>query len=102
MRHKDSLPYLRGVLEAEKAPIGAFITLQEPTKPMVEEAISAGSYKSPTHYKDQRFPRLQILTIQELLSGKKLQYPRLGIETFKKAERKRKAPTATQQTLLEE
>jgi len=93
---------LRGVLEAEKAPIGAFITLQEPTRPMIEEAISAGFYESPTYYKEQKFPRMQILTVGELLSGRQLQYPRLGIGTFKKAQRKGKTPIARQQTLLEE
>src|SRR5437870_458904 len=36
---------LKGVLEREKAPIGALITLREPTKPMLVEAASAGFYE---------------------------------------------------------
>jgi DNA modification methylase len=74
---------LRGVIEREKAAIGVFITLEEPTKPMETEAAAAGFYKSPwgTH------PRLQILTIAELLQGKKIDYPpahQVNV-TFKKA-----------------
>jgi hypothetical protein len=38
-----------------------------------------------------RYPRLQILTIAELLAGKKLEYPTHRVETFAKAERKTKS-----------
>jgi site-specific DNA-methyltransferase (adenine-specific) len=80
---------LKGVLEREKAAIGALITLREPTKPMLTEAAAAGFYES----KDLpgRYPRLQILTIAELLAGKKLEYPAQRVETFAKAERKTKS-----------
>lgn len=37
---------LKGVLEREKAALGALITLREPTKPMLTEAASAGFYES--------------------------------------------------------
>lgn len=78
---------LRGVMEREKARIGVVLTLEEPTRPMKTEAASAGFYKSPwgTH------PRLQILTIAELLHGKKLDYPpaqQVNV-TFKKAPKSR-------------
>ena len=79
---------LKGVLDREKAAIGAFITLEEPTAPMRTEAVSTGFYESE-YFKD-RHPRVQILTIGELLNGKELQYPRHRIETFKQAERKSK------------
>ena len=36
---------LKGVLEREKTPIGVFITLKDPTGPMLREAISAGVYE---------------------------------------------------------
>jgi DNA modification methylase len=80
---------LKGVLEREKAAIGALITLREPTRPMLTEAASAGFYEPrefPGHY-----PRLQILTIAELLAGKKLEYPAHRVETFARAERKTKS-----------
>ncbi len=79
---------LKGVLEREKAPIGVLITLREPTKPMLTEAAAGGFYESKDF--PGRYPRLQILTIAELLEGKKIQYPAHRVETFAKAERKTK------------
>jgi hypothetical protein len=56
-----------------------------------KEALSAGFYESALKFegtqKVERFPRIQILTIAELLAGKQLQYPRHRIETFKEAQR---------------
>lgn len=64
---------LRGVLEREKAEIGVFITLQDPSKPMRGEAAGAGFYHSPGW--DKNYPRLQILSIAELLNGQTIDYP---------------------------
>jgi hypothetical protein len=38
---------LRGVVEREGAGIGLFLTLAEPTKPMITEAAGAGQYELP-------------------------------------------------------
>jgi DNA modification methylase len=76
---------LRGVVEREDAQIGVLISLEEPTHPMRAEAASAGFYDSPgwgtTH------PRLQILTVAELLEGKNIDMPAIGQQraTFKQA-----------------
>lgn len=76
---------LRGVIEREnESPIGLFITLLEPTSEMKKEAITAGSYLSPLWQK--KYPRLQILTIQDLLNGAKPDIPP-DYKTFKQAER---------------
>ena len=84
---------LKGVLEREKAAIGALITLKPPTKAMKEEAAAADFYV-PEHFPEHRFPRIQILTIADLFAGKKLDYPQWAPpETFKKAARRRKGPT---------
>lgn len=75
---------LRGVLERERAEIGVLITLQEPTQPMRTESAGAGFYKSPW---GQQYPRLQMLTVAELLGGKHIDYPpptQTNV-TFKKA-----------------
>ena len=80
---------LKGVLEREKAAIGAFVTLKKPTRDMIKEAVPAGFYEA-IHYAGREYPRMQILTIEELLSGKKLLYPSLKEVTFKQAERKTK------------
>jgi site-specific DNA-methyltransferase (adenine-specific) len=77
--------------EREKAPIGILITLEEPTKPMLEEAATAGYYE-PEHFPGYQYPRIQILTIKELLDGKEAQYPRMAPPaTFKRAQRHRKS-----------
>ena len=49
-----------------QAEIGLVITLSAPTQPMVAEAAKAGFYTSAT---GKKYPRLQILTIEGLLSG---------------------------------
>jgi site-specific DNA-methyltransferase (adenine-specific) len=90
---------LKGVLQREDAAIGVYITLEEPTRPMRTEAASAGFYE-PEHFNGS-YPRVQILTITELLEGKTVQYPRLGpTATFKKAERKEKDHPSIQMFLL--
>jgi len=79
---------LKGVLEREKAQIGGFITLQEPTREMIKEAATAGFYECKVQNK--QYPKIQILTIEDLFNGKTLEYPRLRETTFKQAERKTK------------
>jgi len=79
---------LKGVLEREKAAVGALITLREPTKPMLTEAVAAGFYESKNF--PRQYPRLQILTVAELLAGRKIAFPEHRVETFAKAERKTK------------
>lgn len=56
---------LRGVIEREQAALGVFLTLEEPTRDMRAEAAAAGVYHSPGWA--QNYPRLQLLTIAELL-----------------------------------
>ncbi|MBA2684141.1 MAG: restriction endonuclease [Gemmatimonadaceae bacterium] len=74
---------LVGVLQREKAEIGVLISFEEPTKPMRTEAASAGLYDSPWG----RHPRMQLLTVGELLEGKGIDYPRTAgtNQTFKQA-----------------
>jgi DNA modification methylase len=67
---------LLGTLEQEKAEIGVLITMQDHTGPMREAAASAGFYKSPGWKKN--YPRLQILTVEELMGGKNVDMPPVG------------------------
>jgi DNA modification methylase len=63
---------LVGVLSREKAAIGVLISFQEPTKQMIREAASAGFYESPW----RKHPRIQLLTVREILEGGKgVDYP---------------------------
>lgn len=57
---------LKNSVEREKAQMGFFVTLVPPTQPMIKEAASAGFYQSPNH---GQFPKIQILTIDGLLTG---------------------------------
>jgi site-specific DNA-methyltransferase (adenine-specific) len=75
---------LRGVLDREEAQIGVLITLLSASKPMLKEAASASFYNSPA-FPDTAFPRIQILTIEDMLSGAGIQFPRMLQTTFKQA-----------------
>ncbi len=69
---------LRGVVERENAALGILITMQDPTRPMRQEAAEAGSYVDAW---GQRYPRLQLFTVDELLAGKKIEMPMFARNT---------------------
>lgn len=97
--NRSHIATLNSDREREKAPIAILITLEEPTRPMLEEAATAGYYE-PQHFPGYQYPRIQILTIKELLDGKEAQYPRMAPPaTFKRAQRRRK-PIENQQRLV--
>lgn len=74
------------VIDREKAAIGIFLTLEKPTKPMIEEAVGKGFYHSDGWNKD--YQRLQILTVEEVLAGKMPDLPP-NLQTFKQAGKSR-------------
>ncbi len=76
---------LKGVMTRELAEMGALITLENPSRPMIKEAISAGFYHSKMM--DKKYTKIQIITVEELLSGKSLDYPHIGNVSIKKASR---------------
>ncbi len=81
---------LRGVIEREKAEIGVLISMQPPTRPMLKEAAEAGFYQVPG-LRD-KYPRLQILSIAQLLEGERVEFPRFAADaTFKRAPKAQKA-----------
>jgi DNA modification methylase len=63
---------LRGVVDREKAELGILVSLDSPTRQMRTEASSAGFFPSPWG----KHSRLQLITIEELLHGKQIDYPR--------------------------
>ena len=91
---------LIGTVEREKAANGIFITLEPATKPMHTEATVAGVYHSPVWNED--YPRIQLLTIKELLGGATVKMPKQSqaAVTFKKAQKEPAKPTAAQPGLL--
>ncbi len=74
---------LKGTMERDKAALGLFLTLNEPTREMEKEAASAGLYETG----GMKVPRLQILTAAQILDGRKPQVPFGFTEGFKRAAR---------------
>ena len=73
---KVSSPHIRdlkGTVDREKAALGLFITLEEPTSAMRTEAVSAGFYHSDVWQKD--YPKIQLRTIADLLDGNDFELP---------------------------
>lgn len=72
---------LVGTITRENAEIGVLLSFEQPTAGMHAEAASAGFYTSPWG----RHPRIQLLTIDELLGGKRVDYPPANA-TYRQAE----------------
>ena len=90
---------LRGTVEREKAAIGVFLTLYPPTEPMKKEALSAMFYHAS--FTAQKYPKIQILTIADLLrNGVQIQMP-TEHGTFKQAPRVRDETGAYQEELFD-
>jgi len=66
---------LRGVVDREAAAIGVLISMEPPTRNMRQEAADAGFYDGPW---GQRYPRLQLLTVADLLDARGIEMPPLG------------------------
>jgi hypothetical protein len=81
---------LRGVVTRENAAMGVLLTLQDPTSAMSTEAAKAGFYESHRG----SHPRIQILTADEILKGRAIDYPGGDVAAVKKA---RRAPPRNEQ-----
>jgi site-specific DNA-methyltransferase (adenine-specific) len=90
---------LKGTLEREKAAIGLFITLEEPTREMRLEASTAGIYHSELWNRD--YPRIQLLSIRELLEEhRKPVLPPFVLPSFQQAEKVKASVDADQQEMF--
>jgi DNA modification methylase len=92
---------LRGTIEREGADFGVLISLAEATKPMRMEADGAGSVTIQGYEGARKYPKLQCITVEQLLEGKTLDLPPFafsgGDQTLKQApdrviEPKKKGP----------
>lgn len=81
--HRNDIATLKGDIERERADGGLFITLEKPTQPMREEAVSSGSYD--VKFSKAKFPKIQIITVEELLNGKKPEVPLIALPYYKEA-----------------
>lgn len=84
----DDVRAFNHVREREKAEIGLFICLSKPTSGMVKDAATAGFYTYADR-SERKVPRLQILTIEDLLDGRaRAEHPDQKPDVnFKKAKR---------------
>jgi DNA modification methylase len=71
------------VVERERAKIGVLVTLADPTVTMRREAAAAGLYK--TEYGS--YPKIQILTVEDLFNGERPHMPWIDPSVFKKTKR---------------
>lgn len=72
--HATYVRDLVGVIQREQAELGVLISFHEPTQPMRTEAASAGFYQSPWG----NHPKIQLVTVGQLLAGHKLDMPAGG------------------------
>lgn len=77
----------RGTIEREKADYGIFITLENPSEDMKREALTAGFL---TTLWSENMQKIQIFTVEELMSGRKPDLPSRS-EVFEKAQREKAA-----------
>lgn len=90
---------LVGTVQREDAAMGVFITLEEPSKDMITEAASAAFYHSPLWNRD--YPRMQVLTVEQLLQGKSVECPPSSVP-FMQAQRVKLTDTQPQLSLVAE
>lgn len=68
---------LKGLLDDKKIVAGVFLTREDPTRDMVSFANQAGRYKTKKQglFDDRPFPKMQILTLAQMLRGKRPDLP---------------------------
>ncbi|MBB1126932.1 DNA methyltransferase [Thiospirillum jenense] len=74
---------LRGDMARENAVMGIFITLEEPTKAMHEDAMAAGYYHHELLHRD--YPAIQLVTVREMIDEHRRSDLPLHQKVFKKA-----------------
>jgi hypothetical protein len=91
---------LAHVVDREKAAIGILITMQDATRLMRAAAAEAGVYESTWGRK--KHPKIQILTVEELLDGKIIDSPPMReVVTFRKGPKAKVVATHRQAKLDE-
>lgn len=79
---------LAHVVDREKAKLGLFVTLAEPTAPMLKEALKEGYFETSVggkYLKSGKYLKVQIATIEQLLAGKKPDLPSADPTAFARA-----------------
>lgn len=84
--NRADIATLKGDMEREKAQAGVFITLEEPSPQMRQEAVESGEFKD--NYSHKEYPKIQIITIKELLLDRKPNLPTTFKPYYKEAQPK--------------
>ena len=88
--NRAMIAQLKGDMHAHGAAMGLFVTLEEPTASMAQEAAEAGYYHSDVSGRD--YSAVQILTVRELLDeGRKPNLPLLVLPAYQQARPVKKA-----------
>jgi len=66
--NRGTIAKLRGDMEREKAEMAVLLTLEEPSKPMIEEAAGSGYYHHELMGRD--YPRAKIVTIRDIIEDR--------------------------------
>jgi len=77
---------LLGTMEKHKCSMGVFLTVTPPTKPMMETVVESGFFGVSGF----KYPRLQVLTLEDFFSGKRPKLPSTNI-TYKSAKPTKKS-----------
>lgn len=64
---------LIGTVDSQKAEMGVLVTMQNPTKGMVDAAHHSDTYEWP--FNGTKFPKVQVISVGQLLRGEKPQMP---------------------------
>jgi site-specific DNA-methyltransferase (adenine-specific) len=81
---RGDIAKLRGDMEREQAALAIFLTLDEPTRNMLNEAKSAGQYRHEDM--GRSYDRISAVTIDDIINGKRLEIP-MSLEVLKAAQR---------------
>ena len=80
---RNDIATLNSDRQRENAALAVFLTLEDSTKPMRDEALAAGVYRHELLNRD--VPRIQIVTVQEIIEdGRRIDLP-LSVEVLKSA-----------------
>ncbi len=78
---------LLGNMTKHQCELGVFLTINEPTKPMLKTIANSGVLNVPGY----KYPKLQYQTLAQIFSGRKVKLPKTNI-TFDSAKLKGKGP----------
>lgn len=92
---------LKNSVDRDQAQLGLFVTLTDPTAPMLNEAAAAGFYTSPAN--GRQYPKIQILTIAGLLGGsQRAEFPDLSLGTLTHRQAPKAKEKGGQKSLFEQ